>query len=34
MDNVRFVCADANYSLAIRFKNCTTKHLSSEYEFR
>ena len=34
MDNVSFVCADANCSLAIRFKNGTIKHFNSEYEFR
>ena len=34
MDNVSFVCADVNCSLAIRFKNGTIKHFNSEYEFR
>ena len=34
MDNVSFACADANCSLAIRFKNGTIKHFNSEYEFR
>ena len=34
MDNVSFVCADANCSLAICFKNGTIKHFNSEYEFR
>ena len=33
MDNVSFVCADVNCSLAIRFKNGTIKHFNSEYEF-
>ena len=33
MDNVSFVCADVNCSLAIRFKNGTIKHFDSEYEF-
>ena len=32
MDNVSFVCADVNCSLAIRFKNGTIKHFDSEYE--
>ena len=34
MDNVSFVCADVNCSLAIRFKNGIIKHFNSEYEFR
>ena len=34
MDNVRFVCADVNWSLAISFKNATFKHFNSAYEFR
>ena len=34
MDNVNFVCADVNCSLAIRFKNGIIKHFNSEYEFR
>ena len=34
MDNVSFVCADVNCSLAIRFKNGFTKHFNSQYEFR
>ena len=34
MDNVTFVCAGVNCSLAIRFKNGTIKHFNSEYEFR
>ena len=34
MDNVSFVCADVNCSLAIRFKNDIIKRLNSEYEFR
>ena len=34
MDNVSFVCADVNCSLAIRFKNVTIKHFNSKYEFR
>ena len=34
MDNVSFVCAVANCSLAICFKNGTIKHFNSEYEFR
>ena len=34
MDNVSFVCADVNCSLAIRFKNGTIKHFSSKYEIR
>ena len=33
-DNVSFVCAGVNYSLAIRFKNGTIKYFNSEYEFR
>ena len=33
MDNVSFVCADVNCSLAIRFKKGTIKHFNSEYEF-
>ena len=34
MDNVSFVCAGVNCSLAIRFKNGTIKYFNSEYEFR
>ena len=34
MDNVSFVCADVNCSLAIRFKNGIIKHFNSEYELR
>ena len=34
MDNVSFVCAGVNFSLAISFKNCTIKHFNSKYEFR
>ena len=34
MDNVSFVCADVNCSLAIRFKNGINKHFNREYEFR
>ena len=34
MDNVSFVCAHVNCSLAIRFKNGIIKHFNSEYEFR
>ena len=34
MDNVSFVCAGVNCSLAIRFKNSTIKHFNSEYEFQ
>ena len=34
VDNVSFVCADVNCSLAIRFKNGTIKHFNSEYDFR
>ena len=34
MDNISFVCADVNCSLAIRLKNGTIKHFNSEHEFR
>ena len=34
MDNVSFLCAGVNCSLAIRFKNSTIKHFNSEYEFQ
>ena len=34
MDNMSFVCADVNCSLAIHFKNGIMKHFNSEYEFR
>ena len=34
MDNVSFVRANVNCSLAISFKNGTVKHFNSEYEFR
>ena len=34
MDNVSFVCADVNCSLAVRFKNGIIKNFNSEYEFR
>ena len=34
MDNVIFVCADVNCSLAIHFKNGIIKHFNREYEFR
>ena len=34
MDNVNFVYAVVNCSLAIRFKNGTIKHFNNEYEFR
>ena len=34
MDNVSFVCADVNCSLAIHFKNGSIKHFNSEYGFR
>ena len=33
IDNVGFVSADVNWSLAIGFKNGTVKHFNSEYEF-
>ena len=33
MDNVSFVCADVNRSLAIRLKNDIIKHFNREYEF-
>ena len=34
MDNISFVCAGVNCSLAIRFKNGTIKYFNSEYDFR
>ena len=34
MDNVSFVCADVNCSLAMRFKNGNIEHFNSEYQFR
>ena len=34
MDDVSFVYADVNCSLAIRFKNGIIKYFNGEYEFR